>query len=78
MTGPEHYQMAESLTGAAAGVMDYKHGIYASMGTQERLQRRAALTAEAQVHATLALVLASAYAYPASEWHKVAGTEVTP
>ncbi len=60
MTGPEHYQMAEHLVMTAAGVMDFDHGLYASMGTDERLKRRAALTAEAQVHATLALAAATA------------------
>ena len=85
-TAQEHYQMAESLTMTAAGVMDYDHGLYASMGTQERLQRRAALTAEAQVHATLALAAATALydgdlgkgadtEYQA--WKRIAGSEVT-
>lgn len=60
MTGPEHYRTAQSLTGVAAGVMDYEHGVYASMGTEERIQRRAAFLAEAQVHATLALAAATA------------------
>jgi hypothetical protein len=54
VTGPEHYRQAEQLTGQAGAVMDYEHGVYASMGADERLQRRVALLAEAQVHATLA------------------------
>ena len=60
MTGPEHYQAAERLATTAAGVMDFDHGFYSGMSTEERLQRRLALTAEAQVHATLALAAATA------------------
>lgn len=54
MTGPEHYRAAEQLTEQAGAVMDYEHGMYARMDTAERLQRRACLLAEAQIHATLA------------------------
>lgn len=60
MTGPEHYHVAEKLTEQADAVMDAEHGVYASMGTDERLQRRACMLAEAQVHATLALTAATA------------------
>lgn len=60
MTGPEHYREAERLTERADDVMDAEYGIYASMGTQERIQRRTAYLAEAQVHATLALAAATA------------------
>lgn len=60
MTGPEHYRAAESLAEQAIAVMDYEHGIYSSMGTEERLKRQAAILAEAQVHATLALAAATA------------------
>jgi hypothetical protein len=52
--------MAESLTMTAAGLMDADTGIYAHMGTGERLERRLALVGEAQVHATLALAAATA------------------
>jgi hypothetical protein len=69
VTGPEHYKAAESLTGVAAGVMDYEHGVYSSMGTEERIQRRAAFLAEAQVHATLALAAATADAARLPEHH---------
>jgi hypothetical protein len=60
VTGPEHYRQAEQLAGQAAAVMDFEHGIYSSMSTSERLQRRACLLAEAQVHATLAQAGATA------------------
>jgi hypothetical protein len=60
VTGPEHYRLAEQLI--ESGVYDEEE--------PELYRRDIAL---AQVHATLALVMASAYAYPASEWHKAAG-----
>ena len=60
MTGPEHYRHAEEMAGQAAAVMDYEHGIYSSMSTDERLRRQAAFFAEAQVHFTAALVAATA------------------
>jgi hypothetical protein len=60
VTGPEHYRLAEQLAGEAAAVLDYEHGIFASMGTAERLQRRACLLAEGQLHATLADAAATA------------------
>ncbi len=66
MTGPEHYQKAENWL--------FKAEHPDARGGAETSESCAAI---AQVHATLALALASAYAYPASEWHKVAGSEVT-
>jgi hypothetical protein len=60
VTGPEHYRLAEQMAHEAAEVMDYEHGLYASMGTGERLQRRACLLAEGQLHATLAHAAAAA------------------
>jgi hypothetical protein len=68
MTGPEHYEVAEDLIHDAHGVMNYEHGIYASMGTDERLKRWAALCAEAQVHATLALAAAFTEAGQSDNW----------
>ena len=55
MTGPEHYARAEQALFQADMVMDADYGMYASMETAERLQRRACFAAEAQVHAMLAL-----------------------
>jgi hypothetical protein len=60
MTGPEHYRHAEELAEEAGAVMDAEWGIYSSMGVSERLQRRSAFLAHAQVHATLALAAATA------------------
>jgi hypothetical protein len=81
VTGPEHYQAAERLATTAAGIMDFEHGFYSGMSTEERLRRRLALTAEAQVHATLALAAATALAHygnlPARDdeaWYDTAGT----
>jgi hypothetical protein len=68
MTGPQHYEMAESLTMHAAGVMDADTGIYARMTTDDRLLRRLALTAEAQVHATLALAAAFTEVGQSDNW----------
>ena len=55
MTGPEHYREAENCIEQADLVIDADWGIYSSMSTQERMQRRMAELAEAQAHATLAL-----------------------
>ena len=60
MTGPEHYRVAEKLTENAGAVMDYEHGMYASMDPGERLKRQASILAAAQVHATLAFAAATA------------------
>ena len=60
MTGPENYRAAEALAEQAIAVMDYEHGIYSSMSTDERLKRQAAFLAEAQVRATLSLAAATA------------------
>jgi hypothetical protein len=62
MTGPEHYREAEQLAEKAGAVMDADYGWMASLSSEERLQRRAAYLAEAQVHATLALAAATALA----------------
>ena len=71
MTGPEHFKAAESLTEVATAVMDYEHGLYHLMGTDERLRRRTAFLAEAQVHATLALAAATADPWNDQEWKPV-------
>jgi hypothetical protein len=75
MTGPEHWREAEQLTGQASAVMDADYGWMASLSTEERLQRRAAYLADAQVHATLGLtaaVIAGITMQPADrhEWQK--------
>jgi hypothetical protein len=59
-TGPEHYRKAGELAATADEVMDADWGLYASMSTEERLQRRMGLLAAAQVHATLATAAATA------------------
>jgi hypothetical protein len=74
MNGPDHYRVAEKLTEDAGAVMDYDHGMYASMDTGERIKRQAALLAAAQVHATLALAAAAALNDPqggmgGNDWH---------
>ena len=61
-TGPAHYREAERLAEQADAVMDADYGWMASLNSQERLQRRVALLADAQVHATLALAAATALA----------------
>jgi hypothetical protein len=59
VTGPEHYREAERLAEQAAGWMDAYTGWKAGLSTDERLARRAADLAEAQVHASLALAAAT-------------------
>ena len=71
MTGPEHYKKAEEFAERADAVMDAEWGIYASMGTQERIQRRTADLAAAQVHATLALAAATADNWDQDAWDGV-------
>lgn len=53
MTGPEHYKRAESL-------LDQLRRAHASMTERVNPERAAAVLAEAQVHATLALAAATA------------------
>jgi hypothetical protein len=60
MTGPDHYREAERLIDQADVIMDADYGWMASLGSGERLQRRTAYLAAAQVHATLALAAATA------------------
>lgn len=76
MTGPEHYQKAEAL-------LEQLRKAQASM-TSVSPEKTAAVTAEAQVHATLALAAATALVdeTPRSDsmseyraWHEVAGSE---
>jgi uncharacterized protein YyaL (SSP411 family) len=65
---PEHYREAERLAEQAAQWMDADTGWKAGLSTEERLARRSSDLAEAQVHATLALAVATfdaAQAYPA-------------
>ncbi|HVQ96110.1 MAG TPA: hypothetical protein VMU51_34135 [Mycobacteriales bacterium] len=52
----EHYLAAERLLAAADGWMDADIGWQAHMSTDERIARRRADLAAAQVHATLAAV----------------------
>ena len=58
MTGPQHYGEAERLAEQAAGWMDADTGWKGQLSMEERLARRSADLAEAQVHATLALATA--------------------
>lgn len=53
MTGPEHYKRAE-------GLLDQLRRAHASMTSTVTAERAAAVMAEAQVHATLALAAATA------------------
>lgn len=66
-TGPEHYREAERLTQQAGEWMDADTGWKAHMSGEERIARRAADLAEAQVHATLALAAATALNRPDGE-----------
>lgn len=59
MTGPEHYRKAESLVAQAAEVVATANRQCASLPTTMAAHNM--LTAEAQVHATLALAAAAAY-----------------
>lgn len=76
MTGPEHYRQAERL------VVQCHHFTY---GDGADPVTGAALAAEAQVHATLALVAATALAAPSTRasvrtinaWHDAAGAKPT-
>ena len=85
MTGPEHYREAERLAEQADEWLDADHGWKASMSTSERLERRAADLAAAQVHATLALAAATALSTVTDEapmaefdaWSEVAGVVPT-
>ena len=60
MTGPEHYREAERLAEQADVVMNADYGWMGGLSSEERLQRRMAYLADAQVHATLALAAATA------------------
>jgi hypothetical protein len=66
MTGPEHYREAERLIEQADTWMDADHGWRGELSTEERLSRRAADLAAAQVHATLALAASNALLGPFS------------
>jgi hypothetical protein len=65
MTGSEHYSEAERLIQQAEDVMDADYGWMSGLSGEERLQRRIAYLAEAQVHATLA---AATSAGTGGEW----------
>jgi len=56
VNGLDHYAEAERLLADAEAWADADHGWRASLSSAERLARRQADTATAQVHATLALV----------------------
>lgn len=58
MTGPEHFREAERLQAEASKWANADRGWMASMSTDERIARRMADLADAQVHATLALAAA--------------------
>lgn len=60
MTGPDHYREAERLASQADAWMDADTGWKAALASEERIARRAADLAAAQVHATLALAAATA------------------
>lgn len=66
-TGPEHYREAERLLNEAGKWMNADTGWMAHMSTEERLARRTADLAEAQVHADLAKAAASALNRPDGE-----------
>lgn len=78
-TGPEHYREAERLLTEAGKWMNADTGWMAHMPTEERLARRTADLAEAQVHADLAKAAATAMASgrlrPGSAWEKVVSSE---
>lgn len=59
MTGAEHYREAERLIRAADEWMDADFGWKAHLSSDERIARRTADLAAAQVHATLALAAAA-------------------
>ncbi len=67
MTGPDHYRLAEELTEQANVVMDADYGWMGGLSGEERLLRRGACLAEAQVHATLALAAATALGHEGSD-----------
>lgn len=60
MTGPEHYREAERLQTEADKWANADRGWMAQMPTEERISRRMADLADAQVHATLAVAAATA------------------
>lgn len=60
MNGPRHYLKAEQLIIQANEWMDADHGWKAELSSEERIARRQADMAQAQVHATLALAAATA------------------
>lgn len=63
MTGPEkyreHYREAERLRAESEEWADADYGWKGHLSAEERIQRRMADLAEAQVHATLALAAAT-------------------
>jgi hypothetical protein len=75
MTGPEHYQAAEHYAHEADAWMDKDWGHYATIGVHERIERRMADLAAAQVHATLALgaAVAAARLGEIPEWDLATG-----
>lgn len=91
MTGPEHYRIAEHTMAAARDLidqadewMDADSGWKAQLSSEERLQRRSADLASAQVlatlahtHATLAVAAATAELDGYGEGGAVTGRTVT-
>lgn len=67
MTGPEHYREAERLQHQADTWENADTGWKADMSGEERIARRMADLADAQVHATLALAAATALNRPDGE-----------
>jgi hypothetical protein len=81
MTGPEHYREAERLQRHAAELAGSFEGARAA--SEAERDHRAAVLADAQVHATLALAAAlglSAHLEPAETraWRAAAATPVMP
>jgi hypothetical protein len=56
VNGPEHYREAEELLRCA----DFRHGRYEDTGTETDLRGAELMTGQAQVHAVLALAVATA------------------
>lgn len=83
MTGPEHYVEAERLASSAETWMDADQGWMATLPTEERIARRMADLAAAQVHAALAGAAATALMTPSEHstladeraWQEVAGIQ---
>ena len=72
MTGPEHYREAERLIAMARDEGESRSGdMYG-----DHQDTSATILADAQVHAILALVAATALSSDSREWHDVTGTKL--